>query len=88
MAEKMNWTVIFGSQVSYIGKMMVDFPNRVRAGSPVQIRILDAQEETSGKLRAAHPSIVGKSVKDLATRGESGAVLPWAPSALSALPAP
>jgi hypothetical protein len=57
-------------QVSYIGKIVVDFPNRVRVGSPVQIRILDAQDETIEKLRAVHPSTVGKSMKDLATRGE------------------
>lgn len=57
-------------QVSYIGRLAVGFPNRVRVGSPAQIRILDAGDETIEKLRAAHPSIVGKSVKDLATRGE------------------
>lgn len=55
-------------QVTYIGKLAVDFPNRVRAGSPVQIRVLDSEDETVRKLRSAYPSIVGKSVKDLATR--------------------
>jgi hypothetical protein len=55
-------------QVTYIGKLAVDFPYRVRVGSPVQIRILDAQDETAEKLRVGHPSIVGKSVKELAVR--------------------
>jgi hypothetical protein len=55
-------------QVTYIGKLMVNFPHRVKAGSPVEIRIVDAQDETTDKLRAVHPSIVGKSVKELAIR--------------------
>jgi hypothetical protein len=57
-------------QVIYIGKLAVNFPHRVRAGSPVEIRIVDAQDETIEKLRAVYPSIVGKSVKELAIRGQ------------------
>lgn len=57
-------------QVTYIGKLAIDFPHRVRLGSPVQVRILDARDETVERLRPVHPSIVEKSVKDLATREE------------------
>ena len=55
-------------QISYIGRLAVDFPYRIRLGSPARIRILDAQDETIEKLRAVYPSIAGESVKDLAIR--------------------
>ena len=54
-------------QTSYIGKLVVDFPDRLTAGSPVRVDILDAQQETIEKLRGEHPSIVPNTVKELAT---------------------
>jgi hypothetical protein len=57
-------------QVTYIGKLAVDLPYRVRMGSPVKIRIVDAQEEAAERLRSAHPSIIGKAAKGLATPEE------------------
>jgi len=54
-------------QTSYIGKLVVNFPDRITVGSPVHVDILDAQEETIEKLRGEYPSIVANTVKELAT---------------------
>ena len=54
-------------QTSYIGKLVVNFPDRITAGSPVRVEILDTQEETIEKLKGEHPSIVPNTVKELAT---------------------
>jgi hypothetical protein len=55
-------------QTSYIGKLMLTFPDRIRLFTPVRVEILDAQEETIEQLKREHPSIVPTSVKALATR--------------------
>ncbi|NOT31849.1 MAG: hypothetical protein HOP15_15495 [Planctomycetes bacterium] len=62
-----NFAVKAG-QTTYIGKLQVDFPDRIGSGSAVNVEILDAQEETIDKLRADYPSIVPGAVKELATR--------------------
>jgi hypothetical protein len=54
-------------QTTYIGKLVVNFPDRIDAGSRVRVEIQDAQEETIGKLKDEHPSIVPDTVKELAT---------------------
>ena len=54
-------------QTSYIGKLVVNLPDRIMVGSPVVVNIADSQEETVEKLRSEHPSILGNPVKDLAT---------------------
>ncbi len=54
-------------QTSYIGKLSVNLPSRITLGSPVRFDILDAQDETIEKLRSEYPSILGNTVKDLAT---------------------
>jgi hypothetical protein len=54
-------------QTSYIGKLVVSFPDRITAGSPVRVEIMDAQVETVERLRGEHPSIVPNTVKELAT---------------------
>ena len=54
-------------QTSYIGKLVVEFPDRITAGSPVRVAILDAQQETLESLKGEHPSIVSNTVKELAT---------------------
>jgi len=55
-------------QTSYIGKLVVNFPDRIMMGSPAHVEILDAQEETVEKLRGEYPSIVPNMVKELATQ--------------------
>jgi hypothetical protein len=54
-------------QTSYIGKLVVNFPDRIAVGSPAHVEILDAQEETIEKLRGEHPTVVPNTVKELAT---------------------
>ncbi|MGH8611541.1 MAG: hypothetical protein ACREYF_05730 [Gammaproteobacteria bacterium] len=54
-------------QTSYIGKLVVNLPDRIMAGSPVRVAISDSQEGTVEKLRSEHSSILGNTVKDLAT---------------------
>lgn len=54
-------------QTTYIGKLVVNLPDRLRAGSPASTVILDAQQETIEKLKSEYPSIVSDTVKDLAT---------------------
>lgn len=54
-------------QTSYIGKLVVNFPDRITVGSAVRVEILDAQVETIEKLRGEHPSVVSNTVRELAT---------------------
>jgi len=54
-------------QTSYIGKLVVNFPDRIAVGSPAHVEILDAQEETIEKLSGEHPTVVPNTVKELAT---------------------
>jgi len=53
-------------QTSYIGKLVVRFPDRIGMGSPADVDILDAQDETIEKLKGEYPSIAPNAVKDLA----------------------
>ena len=54
-------------QTTYIGKLVVSLPDRLRGGSPAKVGVLDAQLETIEKLKSEYPSIVSDTVKDLAT---------------------
>jgi hypothetical protein len=54
-------------QASYIGRLVINVPDRILPGSVIRASIADFQEETVEKLRGEHPEIVGKTVKDLAT---------------------
>lgn len=53
---------------SYIGKLVVNVPDRIMLGSRVRVAISDSQEETVARLRSEHPSVVGNTVKNLATQ--------------------
>lgn len=55
-------------QTSYIGRLVVNVPDRIMFGSPVRVAISDSQEETVAKLRSEYPSVVGNTVKNLATQ--------------------
>lgn len=55
-------------QTSYIGKLVVNVPDRIMLGSRVRAAISDSQEETVAKLRSEYPSVVGNTVKNLATQ--------------------
>lgn len=54
-------------QTTYIGRLMVNLPERITKGSPVKVSILDAQQETIEKLKNEYPSIASDTVTDLAT---------------------
>lgn len=54
-------------QTSYIGKLVLNLPDRIMFGSPVRVAISDSQEETVEKLGSEHSSILGNTIKDLAT---------------------
>lgn len=54
-------------QTTYIGKLVVSLPDRLRGGSPAKFDILDAQQEMIEKLKSEHPSIGSDIVKNLAT---------------------
>ena len=53
-------------KVSYIGRLVVTFPDRIRAGVRFRFAIQDAQQEAIEKLRNDYPSIVANAVRDLA----------------------
>jgi hypothetical protein len=55
-------------QTSYIGRLALEFPHRVRADGDPQVSVVDAREETLGKLRGAYDGIVADAVNDLAAR--------------------
>jgi hypothetical protein len=55
-------------QTSYIGKLVVTFPDRIRVGSRVRVEILDVHQEAIEQANRKHPSIAPTSVKDLAVR--------------------
>jgi hypothetical protein len=63
-------------KVSYIGKLVVNLPNRILGGGRFEFTIQDAQQETIDKLRSDYPSIVPNSVKELAGRDQGPNVVP------------
>ncbi len=58
-------------QTSYIGKLAVAFPDRIRVGSRVHFEILDAQQQAIEQAQQEHPGIATGAVKDLARRGDA-----------------
>jgi hypothetical protein len=63
-------------EITYIGRLLVTFPDRIRAGSTFGSAIQDAQQEMIAKLRNDYPSIVPNAVRDLARRDEGSNVVP------------
>ncbi len=57
-------------KVTYIGRLVVIFPDRILQGSRFKFTIQDAQKETIEKLRNDYPSIVPNAVRELARRDE------------------
>jgi len=55
-------------QTTYIGKIIMQSPNRIMAGSPVRVSVADAQQETTESLRGEHEKSLSTVVKELATR--------------------
>jgi hypothetical protein len=53
-------------QISYIGKLLVDFPDRIMAGSPAHVTVVDAQRDAAEELKTEHPGVARDMVKDLA----------------------
>ena len=52
-------------QTTYIGKFTVQFPDRIRVGSPVRTNVGDAQQETTEKLKNEHEKSLSEVVKAL-----------------------
>lgn len=52
-------------QTTYIGKLVVQFPERIRAGSPVRMNVGDAQQATTDALKAEHGQSLSGAVKAL-----------------------
>ena len=55
-------------QTTYIGKIIMQSPNRIMAGSPVRVSVADAQQETTESLRGEHEKSVSTVVKELAIK--------------------
>jgi hypothetical protein len=62
--------------VSYIGRLEVNFPDRIRAGSSFRFAVRDARQETIEKLKNDYPSIVPNAVSALAGRDEGPSLVP------------
>lgn len=63
-------------KVSYIGKLVVNLPDRIGMGRSFRFSIQDAQLETIDKLRNDYPTIVPNAVKELAGGDQGQNVVP------------
>jgi hypothetical protein len=61
---RVNFTVA-PKQTTYIGKLTVQFPDRIMVGSPVRMNVTDAQQETSELLKNEHEKSLSSVVKAL-----------------------
>ena len=52
-------------QTTYIGKLTVQFPDRIRAGSPVRMNVGDAQQNATEQLKSEHEESLAVVVKAL-----------------------
>ena len=52
-------------QTTYLGKLTVQFPDRIRVGSPVRTNVGDVQQETTEKLKNEHEKSLSQVVKAL-----------------------
>ena len=58
---------VMPKQTTYIGKVIMQFPNRIMAGSPVRVNVADAEQEATDSLRGEHEKSLSRVVKELAT---------------------
>ncbi len=61
---RVNFTVA-PKQTAYIGKLTVQFPDRIMMGSPVRVNVADAQRETTELLKNEHEKSLSSVVKAL-----------------------
>jgi len=61
---RVNFTVTPG-QTTYIGQFTVQFPDRLRVGSPVRMKVADAQRETTDLLKNEHDKSLSHVIKAL-----------------------
>ncbi len=61
---RVNFTVA-PKQTAYIGKLTVQFPDRIMMGSPVRVNVADAQRETAELLKNEHEKSLSSVVKAL-----------------------
>ena len=58
---------VMPKQTTYIGKVIMQFPNRIMVGSPVRVNVADAEQEATDSLRGEHEKSLSRVVKELAT---------------------
>jgi len=58
---------VMPKQTTYIGKVIMEFPNRIMVGSPVRVNVADAQQGATDSLRGEHEKSLSTVVKELAT---------------------
>ncbi len=56
---------VTSKQTTYIGKFTVQFPDRIRMGSPVRMNVGDAQQATTEHLKNEHERSLSEVVKAL-----------------------
>jgi len=61
---RVNFTVA-PKQTAYIGRLTVQFPDRIMTGSPVRMNVTDAQPETTELLKNEHEKSLSSVVKAL-----------------------
>jgi hypothetical protein len=61
---RVNFTVA-PKQTTYLGKLTVLFPDRIRVGSPVRMNVTDAQRESTELLKNEHENSLSNAVKAL-----------------------
>jgi hypothetical protein len=52
-------------QTTYIGKLTMQFPDRIRPGSPVRMNVGDAQQKTTEQLKNEHEKSLSEVAKGL-----------------------
>ena len=63
-------------QTTYVGKITMQFPNRIKAGSPVQMIVGDARQETTELLKGEYGPSLSRIVTTLMTGGETSEGIP------------
>jgi hypothetical protein len=56
---------VTSAQTSYVGKLVIRLPDRIRPGTPIRVGVEDAQAETTGRLKGEHAEALARPTRSL-----------------------